>query len=54
MNESDTGPDIINDMYEKVFEPLYRADAARTKDGNGLGLALVKALADRQKALITL
>jgi signal transduction histidine kinase len=51
---SDTGQGIPEDLRERVFEPMYRADAARTKDGNGLGLALVKAIADRHSADIVL
>ena len=51
---SDTGPGIPADLRARVFEPLYRADAARTKDGNGLGLALVRAIADRHGATVTL
>lgn len=51
---SDTGPGIPEDQREHVFEPMYRGDAARTDDGTGLGLALVKAIADRHGADIRL
>lgn len=51
---SDTGPGIPENLRERVFEPMYRADAARTRDGNGLGMALVKAIADRHNATIAL
>jgi signal transduction histidine kinase len=54
LSVSDTGPGIPENLRERVFEPMYRADAARTKDGNGLGMALVKAIADRHGATITL
>lgn len=47
---SDNGPGIPGDLLPRVFEPLYRADAARSTDGNGLGLALVKAIAGRHGA----
>ena len=51
---ADNGPGIPEDQRERVFEPLYRVDAARTKDGNGLGMALVKAIAERHHAEIKL
>lgn len=47
LSVADDGPGIPEELRERVFEPLYRADAARTTDGNGLGLALVKAIAER-------
>lgn len=34
----------------ETIEPKYRADATRTRGGNGLGLALVNAVADRRNA----
>ncbi|MGJ8609514.1 MAG: sensor histidine kinase [Octadecabacter sp.] len=51
---SDNGPGIHDELRPRVFEPLFRADAARSTDGNGLGLALVKAIADRHGTEINL
>ena len=31
---------------ERVFEPFWRGDAARTSDGTGLGLALAKRIVE--------
>lgn len=42
---ADSGPGIPEDQREKVFEHFYRVDAARATAGNGLGLALVSAIA---------
>ena len=43
---SDTGPGIPASEREKVFRRFYRLEASRTTPGSGLGLALVKAVAD--------
>lgn len=47
LSVSDDGPGIPTDLRDKVFEPFFRADAARSREGSGLGLALVRAIADR-------
>jgi two-component system, OmpR family, sensor histidine kinase BaeS len=43
---SDTAPSIPTEDLPKLFSPLYRADAARTraKGGSGLGLAICQAI----------
>ena len=51
---SDTGPGLAAADRDKVFDAFYRADAARSNAGNGLGLTLVKSIADRHGAQITL
>jgi len=51
---SDTGPGIPVNEREKVFKPFYRLEQSRSKPGNGLGLALVKAIADLHEAKINL
>jgi two-component system sensor histidine kinase CpxA len=41
---ADQGPGVPPDALEKLFEPFYRVDAARTREtgGVGLGLAIVR------------
>lgn len=50
----DNGPGIPPEEREKVFRRLYRLDASRTTPGSGLGLSLVKAVADLHGAAIVL
>jgi len=50
----DNGPGIPVEEREKVFRRLYRVDSSRTTPGSGLGLSLVKAVADLHAATITL
>lgn len=42
----DNGKGIAKADRDKVLEPFARLDTARTTEGNGLGLALVNAIAD--------
>jgi two-component system, OmpR family, sensor histidine kinase BaeS len=44
----DEGPGLAADQLEAVFERFYRVDAARSRaaGGSGIGLAIVRALAD--------
>ena len=51
---SDTGPGIPVHERDKVFRRMYRLDKSRTTSGSGLGLSLVKAIADLHHATITL
>ena len=43
---ADRGPGIPEAEREKVFQRLYRLERSRTTRGTGLGLSLVKAIAD--------
>lgn len=49
---ADQGPGIPVSEKEKVFKHFYRGDASRGTAGNGLGLSLVKAVAERHQAQI--
>ena len=51
---SDTGPGIPPDKREAVLRRFYRLDESRSTGGSGLGLALVKAIADIHNATLTL
>lgn len=51
---SDNGPGIAVDLHEKVFERFVRLEPDRSTAGNGLGLSLVKAVADLHKAELRL
>jgi signal transduction histidine kinase len=43
---SDTGEGIPADSLERIFDPFWRGDAARTTEGSGLGLALSKRIVE--------
>jgi len=43
---ADDGPGIPEAEREKVFRRFHRLDASRSTPGSGLGLALVRAVAD--------
>jgi signal transduction histidine kinase len=51
---ADHGPGIPPEEREKVFQRLYRLDNSRTTPGSGLGLSLVRAVADLHAASISL
>ena len=45
---SDRGPGVPTALRERIFEPFYRLPGAREREGGvGLGLALVKSIAER-------
>ena len=50
----DTGPGIPEAERGKVLRRLYRLEKSRTTEGSGLGLALVKAVADLHEADLAL
>ena len=49
----DTGPGIPEDERERVFDPFYRI-LGNEEVGSGLGLSIVKSIADRIGAVVTL
>ncbi|MDQ0473683.1 sensor histidine kinase [Labrys wisconsinensis] len=51
---ADTGPGIPEQDYGRIFRRFYRLEASRTTPGNGLGLAIVAAIAELHGAAITL
>jgi signal transduction histidine kinase len=51
---SDDGPGIPASEHEKVFQRLYRLEKSRTTSGNGLGLSLVKAIAELHGASVAI
>ena len=51
---ADNGPGVDPDQFQEILKPMVRLDAARTRDGTGLGLALVRAVADRHGAALDL
>ena len=51
---ADSGPGIPPDEREKVLRRLYRLEKSRTSPGSGLGLSLVKAVAELHGATLEL
>lgn len=50
----DDGPGIPPQHHARIFERFYRVDNSRNKGGNGLGLSLVKSIADLHDAELVL
>lgn len=50
---ADTGCGIREEDLEHIFERFFRSDASRTRPGNGLGLALVRAIVRAHHGEIT-
>ncbi|RPI85180.1 MAG: sensor histidine kinase [Chloroflexi bacterium] len=51
---ADTGPGIPEEEMPHVWEELYRGQGARGVPGSGLGLALVRAIAERHNGSVNL
>jgi len=51
---ADTGGGIVPEARERIFEPFYRADAARRDPGAGLGLAIARAIVEAHGGAIWL
>ena len=47
---ADNGPGVDPSDFSEIVKPMVRLDAARKTDGTGLGLALVRAVAERHGA----
>lgn len=50
---ADNGPGVDPSHYDDIFKPMVRLDQARATEGTGLGLALVRAVADRHGAKLS-
>ncbi|MDP4181700.1 MAG: ATP-binding protein, partial [Bacillota bacterium] len=46
---ADNGRGIPEELKDKIFEPFYRVDKARSREigGNGLGLSITKEIIDK-------
>ena len=51
---TDNGAGVVPEQFDEIIKPMVRLDAARKTPGSGLGLALVKAVADRHGATLEL
>lgn len=51
---ADNGPGISEEDRAQVFDRFYRVEKSRTTSGSGLGLSLVKAVAELHGAAVTL
>lgn len=49
---SDNGPGMTEEVRAHIFEKFYQGDTSHKSEGNGLGLALVKSVADLSGAQI--
>ncbi|MDE7215968.1 MAG: HAMP domain-containing histidine kinase [Clostridia bacterium] len=49
----DNGAGMSDETRKRIFEKFYQGDMSRAKEGNGLGLALVKRILDNSHCSIT-
>ena len=54
LSVEDNGPGIPPEEREKIFDRFYRSDASRSGEGTGLGLAMVKKIAQMHGAELRL
>ena len=52
LSVTDNGPGIPRKDREHIFDRFYRGDASRSISGNGLGLALVKSIAEKHNGSV--
>jgi signal transduction histidine kinase len=53
LSVADNGPGIPQKDKERIFDRFYRGDDSRSISGNGLGLALVKSIAEKHNGTVT-
>lgn len=51
---ADSGDGVPVSQFDEIIKPMVRLDAARGTEGSGLGLAMVRAIADRHDAALEL
>ena len=51
---ADDGQGVAPEQFEEIIKPMVRLDEARSSEGSGLGLAMVRAIADRHDATLQL
>jgi len=51
---TDNGPGVPEELRDKLFQRLFRLEASRTTPGTGLGMTLVKAVAELHCASVSL
>jgi len=54
LNINDTGSGISKEIIDKIFDPFFRGDSARSTEGAGLGLTLAKKIIENHKGTIAI
>ena len=53
MEISDSGEGMNSETIKRIFDKFYQSDHSHKSDGNGLGLSIVKRIAELANAEIT-